>query len=107
MPRPPSPRTAKARARVGILSRHHGPDDPQTIDAKIDLEAAKLRDHIERVLAQAPPLSNEQRRRLAELLRPARRTPGKLREEAVADALKTLDTEKEIRAAFRGAPDAP
>ena len=35
--------------------------------------AAKVSDYIEKVLAEAPPLSDEQRNRLAELPRPARR----------------------------------
>jgi hypothetical protein len=36
----------------------------------------RIAEYIERVLAQAPPLSDEQRTRLAELLRPARRAGG-------------------------------
>ncbi|HME79873.1 MAG TPA: hypothetical protein VKI00_30695 [Mycobacterium sp.] len=32
----------------------------------------KLEDHIKRVLAQAPPVTSEQRAKLAELLRPVR-----------------------------------
>jgi excisionase family DNA binding protein len=35
-------------------------------------EAARLENYIEKVLSKAPPLSDEQRTRLAELLRPAR-----------------------------------
>ena len=70
-----SPETASRRSRVIALSRHRGPDDPATIQAKRDLEASKLRDHIERVLTTAPPLTRQQRAALAELLRPVRRSP--------------------------------
>lgn len=45
-----SPETASRRSRVIALSRHRGPDDVATIQAKTDLEASKPRDHIERVL---------------------------------------------------------
>ena len=47
-------------------------DDPAPVDTERSLAAAKIADYIERVLAAAPPLNDEQRTRLAELLRPAR-----------------------------------
>ena len=48
-----------------------------TLDAKRDSRAAQLvEQYIEKVLSQAPPLSDEQRNRLAELLRPARQGGG-------------------------------
>ena len=59
-----------ARQRHNVLVRHRGADDPVTVDAKRDLEAVKLEDHIRRVVDQAPPLTAEQRDRLATLLRP-------------------------------------
>jgi hypothetical protein len=49
--------------------RHH-PD--QVEGRRRDLAEAKIADYIEKVLAQRPPLTNEQRNRLAELLRPVR-----------------------------------
>jgi len=67
------PQVSKARARVAALSRPDAGDDTQRTEARRDLHAAKLQDYIERTLAQAPPLNDEQRNRLAELLRPARR----------------------------------
>jgi hypothetical protein len=39
---------------------------------RADLAEAKLAGYIERMLAEAPPLTDEQRTRLAELLRPVR-----------------------------------
>jgi len=69
---PPPPRTAKSRARLGGLVSRLGPDHPRVAEAQQDLEVSKLADHIERVLATAPPLTDEQRSKLAELLRPVR-----------------------------------
>jgi hypothetical protein len=37
------------------MSGHRDPDDPEFLQAQRDLEASKLADHIERVLATAPP----------------------------------------------------
>ncbi|WP_164517848.1 hypothetical protein [Mycobacterium sp. P7213] len=42
------------------------------VEAKRDLAEANARQYIESVLAQRPPLTDEQRNRLAELLRPVR-----------------------------------
>lgn len=58
------------RARVASLSRHRGPDSPDTLTARRDLHAARLEDYISRTLATAPPLTDEQRQRLALLLQP-------------------------------------
>lgn len=57
-------------ARVGGLSRDRDADDPELVDAKRDLKAARLADHIKRTVDAAPPLTDEQRARLAHLLRP-------------------------------------
>ncbi len=64
---PGSPR--HERARVAYAVRFHGPDAPQTADARRDLAAANLAAYIRRVVDQAPPLTSEQRDRLALLLR--------------------------------------
>lgn len=69
----PSPETAKHRARVAGITLKRGADDPEVEMARRDLEVSKLADHIQRVLAQAPPLTRQQRSKLAELLRPVRR----------------------------------
>ena len=60
------------RARIASLSRSRPSDDPELVDAKRGLDAAKISDYIERVLAEAPPLTDAQRTALAELLRPVR-----------------------------------
>lgn len=66
------PEVTKARARcAGLHARPQ--DDPDRIAARRDLIAAKASEYITKVLASAPPLTDEQRTRLAELLRPARR----------------------------------
>lgn len=61
---------AKARARrAGLHARPK--TDPDLKKAERDLAAAKASAHIEKILAAAPPLTDEQRIRLAELLKPA------------------------------------
>lgn len=56
------------RARIAGLSRDRAPDDPELVDARRDLRAQKLADHIARAVSEAPPLTDEQRARLAGLL---------------------------------------
>jgi hypothetical protein len=53
-------RALEARNRLANTARHHSNDQ------------SKIADYIERMLAEAPPLTDEQRTRLAELLRPVR-----------------------------------
>lgn len=62
-----SPTTARARGKVAALTRSRSTDDPDLVGARRELATSSLTDHIERVLAAAPPLTNEQRRRLAGL----------------------------------------
>lgn len=57
------------RARVASLTRSRRSDDPDLIAARRNLRAARLEDYIARVVAEAPPLSDAQRDRLALLLR--------------------------------------
>lgn len=61
------------RARVGALSRSRRTDDPEFLDAKRRLAEANIAEYIEKVLAEAPPLTDEQRVALADLLAPIRR----------------------------------
>ncbi|WP_439592392.1 hypothetical protein [Microbacterium sp.] len=58
-----------ARARVAAFTRSRAADDPDLVDARRDLAAANLEKHITRVVADAPPLTDAQRTRLASLLR--------------------------------------
>jgi hypothetical protein len=61
-----------ARGKLGATARRFPNDPDRLAEARRDLAAAKLQDYIERTLADAPPLSDAQRERLALLLhRPA------------------------------------
>ena len=62
---------AVARGRVAALTRSRTADDPELVGAKRDLKAASLEAHVARVVAEAPPLTVEQRDRIAALLRPS------------------------------------
>lgn len=57
-----------ARARVASLARDRSDDDPVLIGARRDLRAARLEDYVRRVVAEAPPLTDEQKQRIAALL---------------------------------------
>lgn len=59
------------RARVASLTRSRADDDPDLLDARCNLRAERLADYIKRTVDAAPPLTAEQRDRLAALLRPA------------------------------------
>lgn len=76
MPVPTSPQSRSARSRLARSAQSHGPDAAETTDARRDFAAARLDDYIRDTLAKAPPLSDEQRTRLAELLRPVRQPTG-------------------------------
>jgi hypothetical protein len=68
-----SPEARSHRARIGGLKRSGVPDDdPRYDEARRDLRAQVLTDYVQRVLDDWPPLTAEQRSKLAELLRPIR-----------------------------------
>lgn len=56
------------RARIAALSRERSSNDPELVEARRNLRAARLAEHIEKVVAQAPPITDAQRDRLAVLL---------------------------------------
>ena len=56
------------KGRVAALSRSRVYDDPDLVEARRDLKAATMESYIARVVATAPPLTPEQRDRLATLL---------------------------------------
>jgi hypothetical protein len=56
------------KARVGALSRSRNSEDPDLVTARASLKAARVEDYITRVVNEAPPLTAEQRERLAVLL---------------------------------------
>jgi hypothetical protein len=58
-----------SRARVAALSRSREADDPELVGARRDLAAANIEAAIERYVASAPPLTEEQADRIAALLR--------------------------------------
>lgn len=57
------------RARVASLTRSRSADDPELIEARRNLRAARLDAYIRETVDAAPPLTAEQRDRLALLLR--------------------------------------
>ena len=56
------------RARVAALSRDRKPTDPDLLAAKRDLRASRAEQYITRIVAEAPPLTEDQRSRIAALL---------------------------------------
>lgn len=65
---PEIPSVATARGRLAGSKRWHPKEDHTEL--KRDLAAAKLEEYVSRVVAEAPPLSQEQIDRIAVLLRP-------------------------------------
>ncbi len=59
-----------ARARVARLTQVREPDDAELAAARLDLRLVRAEDAIRRIVEAAPPLSLDQRRRLAALLHP-------------------------------------
>jgi hypothetical protein len=48
--------------------RQHGPDHPKTIAALAELTTARLLVHVEHLMADSPPLTGDQIRRVADVL---------------------------------------
>ena len=63
-----NPTVRTARAVLAATERHHGPEDARTQDARREVRRLSLLEHIEKVVADAPPLTAEQRSALAALL---------------------------------------
>lgn len=57
------------RAKVAALTRSRTPDDPELLDARRNLRAERLAEHVAKVVAEAPPLTPEQRHRITAILR--------------------------------------
>ncbi|MCV7566380.1 hypothetical protein M3F34_000185 [Micrococcus luteus] len=62
----------KERGRVASLTRSRPADDPQLIEARRALAAEKLAAYVSKTVAEAPPLTDAQRDRIAALLRPTK-----------------------------------
>jgi hypothetical protein len=71
-----SPSLRRSTTRAGGAVRWARPDADQ---ARRELAAERISSYIERVLADAPPLTPEQRDRLAVLLAGGRQFPGEAR----------------------------
>ena len=56
------------RARVAALARSRSADDPEFIDARRSLAAANIEAYVEKIVASAPPLTDDQKSRIAALL---------------------------------------
>lgn len=63
--------TLALRGRVASLSRSRSANDPDLIEARRALAAEKLAAYVSKTVADAPPLTDAQRDRIAALLRPA------------------------------------
>ena len=72
MPYSISPERAHARARKARLTQIHPADHPDVVKADQTVAVLAIKEYIEKTLAAAPPLSDEQRSKLAELLKPVR-----------------------------------
>ena len=67
-----SPDARAAIARANVLNRHRPAGHPQLVEARRDAAAATLADYVSAVVAEAPPLTDAQRDRIAALLRPTK-----------------------------------
>jgi hypothetical protein len=65
-----------ARATHAITVRWYGHDSPEAEETARNLNAANAEAYIQEILDKAPPLTDEQRAKLAELLKPVRVRPG-------------------------------
>lgn len=63
---PGSPSVVRANSRHSALKRYRGPDHPETVAARRDLDVEVVAEHLRRVVHAAPPLTLEQLSRLAE-----------------------------------------
>ena len=61
----------KLAGEVGAIARHHGESDPRLPELRRELRALSLEEHIRKVVDSAPPLSDQQKAKLAALLRPS------------------------------------
>ncbi|TAP45621.1 hypothetical protein [Arthrobacter sp. S39] len=58
----------KAKSQLGVAHRRHNPE--AITAARRDLAAEKLAAYVEKIVNEAPPLTREQRDRIASLLAP-------------------------------------
>ena len=61
------------RGKLARLSRDLPADHPEIVSLRTELKLDRAAEYIETFLATTPPLTDEQRTRLAELLKPVRK----------------------------------
>lgn len=66
-----TPEQARARARLGAESVNHPNDQARIAEARKALQKANIDAEIARMVASWPPLSDDQKARLAPLLQPS------------------------------------
>ena len=71
-----STESRRQRAKLGRATREHGPKSPEAANARRDFNAARIEDHIRALVADAPPLTVEQRTRIVRLLKAGRPNAG-------------------------------
>lgn len=62
----------KASSKLAITTRYKGANSPEATEARRDLAAAKITAYAEKVVSEAPPLTDEQRRLISSILGGAR-----------------------------------
>jgi hypothetical protein len=62
----------QTRARLARRSQDLAADDPELEDMRRDLRAMRLEEHVAKIVADWPPLTDEQLDRVAALLRAGR-----------------------------------
>jgi hypothetical protein len=63
----PSP-VQSLKGRFAVAHRDHAPDSPEVTNLRRELAAAKIAQYVEKIVSTAPPLTPDQRSRLAALL---------------------------------------
>jgi hypothetical protein len=63
------PAVLSRRGRLNAMQRHHGPDDPRVVELRRETAADAIARYVRKVVDAAPPLTDEQRNRIAALLR--------------------------------------
>lgn len=58
----------RRKAQLAAQYRHHGAHDPKVVALAAQYKADRLEEAVRRVVAEAPPLTAEQKTRLAALL---------------------------------------
>jgi hypothetical protein len=63
-----SPAIRHWAAKSGGLARDRASDDPERVEAETELATHRIAEHVRRILAKSPPLSDDQRLLIVGLL---------------------------------------